>query len=107
MVSQDPQKRRGADVFAVRVGRLVLERVRKGQETAHSAAYVRKELGLDNWFYCQRKNPVAQAARRILDFTVRRVIGRDDPRNTVKALKGGRSLERRWLARGCRKSDYV
>ena len=90
MVSQDPQKRRCADVFAVRGGGgLVLERVRKGQETAHSAAYVRKELGLNNWFYRQRKNPVAQAARRILDYTVRRVIGRDDPRNTVKALKGG------------------
>lgn len=72
-----------------RGGGLVLERVRKGQETAHSAAYVRKELGLNNWFYRQRKNPVAQAARRILDYTVRRVIGRDDPRNTVKALKGG------------------
>lgn len=48
MVSQDPQKRRGADVFAVRGGKLVLERVRKRQETAHSAVNVRKELGLDN-----------------------------------------------------------
>ena len=49
MVSQDPQKRRGADVFAVRGGGgLVLERVRKGQKTAHLAVDVRKELGLDN-----------------------------------------------------------
>ena len=38
-----------------------------------------------------------RAARRILDFTVRRVIGRDDPRNTVKALKGG-ALARAALA---------
>ena len=42
----------------------VLERVRKGHESVHSAADTRKDLGLDDWMRPKRSYAIAFVARR-------------------------------------------